>query len=144
MRGRVTVALVVVGLVLSSVAAALAAEQAKVPEIPGVTIQDPKPNGCNDCHRKVSPEKDYTLRTEIANMVKAGTHPKVSERLLQDLPKQCVTCHKPDSKQPFGEVLHKAHLVGGAENHFITAYQGQCMYCHSLDPGTGSMKVKGL
>lgn len=144
MRGRAMVALLIVGLALSSVVAAVAAEQAKVPEIPGITAADPRPNGCTDCHRKVSANQDYSLAAEIARMVQAGTHPKVSERMLQDLPKQCITCHKPDSKQPFGQSMHKAHLVGGAENHFITQYQGQCMYCHTFDPKTGSMGVKGL
>lgn len=144
MRNRTVVALLIAGLMLSSVVAALAAEQGKVPEIPGITAKDTTPNGCSDCHRKVSPDRDYSLAAEIAAMVKAGTHPKVPDRMLQDLPKQCVTCHKPDSKHPFGAVLHKAHLVGGADNHFITHYQGQCTYCHSLDPQTGSIKVKGL
>lgn len=144
MRGRWVIAVLVVGLALSSVVAAVAAEQAAVPAIPGITAEDTRPNGCTDCHRKVSPDRDYSLAAEIAAMVKAGTHPRVSDRLMQDLPKQCTTCHKPDSKVPFGEVMHKAHLVGGAENHFITNYQGQCMNCHKLDPQTGSITVKGL
>ncbi len=129
---------------MASVMAATAADQPKVPEIPGITVADTKPNGCNDCHRKVDETRDYSLATEIKAMIQAGTHPKVSDRMLADLPKQCLSCHKPDGKQPFSEVLHKAHLTGGAENHFITNYQGQCTYCHKLDPETGRMSVKGL
>lgn len=144
MRGRMMVALMVVGLLLFSVAAALAAEQPKVPQIPGVTASDSHPNGCNDCHRKVNEQTDRSLAAGIASMVKAGTHPKVSDRLMKDLPKQCVTCHKPDSKQPMGDVMHKAHLAGGADNHFITAYQGQCTECHAVDLKTGKITVKGL
>ena len=144
MRGRATVLLVIAGMVLGSFVAAMAAEQGKVPAIPGITTKDTTPNGCNDCHRKVSAERDHSLAAEIAAMVKEGRHPRVPDRMLQDLPKQCVTCHKPDSKYPMGAVMHKAHLVGGADNHFITNYQGQCMYCHSLDPKTGKIGVKGL
>ncbi|WP_324715946.1 hypothetical protein U7230_11310 [Carboxydochorda subterranea] len=144
MRSRAVLAVIVIGVLLTSVVAAMAAEQPKVPAIPGITAEDTHPNGCTDCHRKVSPDKDYSLPTEIANMVKAGTHPKVSERMMKDLPKQCLTCHKPDSKHPFAQVMHKAHLTGGAENHFISNYQGQCMNCHQLDPKTGSISVKGL
>lgn len=129
---------------MASVMSATAADQPKVPEIPGITAADTKPNGCNDCHRKVDETRDYSLATTIKAMVEAKRHPRVTERMLADLPKQCVSCHKPDSKQPFSESLHKAHLTGGADNHFITNYQGQCMYCHKLDPGTGRMSVKGL
>lgn len=144
MRTRWMVAMLIVGFALSSVVAAVAAEQATLPAIPGITAEDTHPNGCTDCHRKVSADRDYSLATEIANMVKEGRHPRVSDRMLQDLPKQCITCHKPDSKYPFGEIMHSAHLTGGADNHFITNYQGQCMHCHAMDPQTGSITVKGL
>lgn len=130
--------------VVAAVVAAMAAEAPEVPEIPGITVPDPKPGGCNDCHRKVDETRDYTLAAGLRAMIAAKTHPKVSERLMVELPKQCLTCHQEGGKHPFSEVLHRAHLVGGAKNPFITRYQGQCTYCHSLDPKTGKMTVKGL
>jgi hypothetical protein len=34
-------------------------------------------------------------------------------------------------------MMHVIHLTGGEENHFLTAYQGECTSCHKLNTTTG-------
>lgn len=111
------------------------------PAIPGITVADDHPNGCVDCHKKVSDTKDYSLPAEIKAMAKDGKHPDVASMVKG--PADCLKCHGEKAKLPLGKILHEAHLTGD-DNHFITNYGGQCMYCHSLDKASGKMAVKGL
>lgn len=121
-------------------------EEEKLPEIPGITIEDSKPNGCVDCHRKASQERDYRLTSFVAQLTEKGEHPNVVAT-INTIPTDCMMCHsKPAASnvgtEPFVTLLHKIHLVGGKENHFITHYQGKCTYCHALNKETGEWRIK--
>ncbi|BAS26070.1 hypothetical protein [Limnochorda pilosa] len=107
-------------------------------EIPGITVADDHPNGCVDCHK---PDSKYSLQAEVTNLADAGGHPDVASKMKE--PADCLMCHESDGRLPMGEIMHVAHLTGGAENHFISGYDGECMYCHSLGDD-GSIGVKGL
>lgn len=132
--------------------------------IPGITAPDPFPGGCVDCHVE-RPEEGLDVRIstlmrgwydavepallERAEMSSnagaqalAGRHPSV-ERALGDIPAGCMRCHGAGATKapPFGKLLHNLHLAGGAENHFLTLFQGECTYCHKLDQDTGTWMV---
>jgi hypothetical protein len=97
--------------------------------------QDQAPNGCEDCHRKISEEKDYTLAAE-ANEIEG--HPTVKEdATVQD----CYKCHSKDSDKPFGKILHAGHLVEG--EHYKEKYDSNCINCHKVNDN-GSIIVKDL
>ncbi|NLY55465.1 MAG: hypothetical protein GX058_03025 [Firmicutes bacterium] len=85
--------------------------------------------GCAACHTG-----NYSLAKE-ANAIQG--HPKVADNANYDA---CVRCHGPNSKWPFGPILHKGHLVG-ADNHFITNYGGDCKLCHVLDANKGTFTI---
>ena len=63
-----------------------------------------------------------------------GQHPS-AEQALKDIPNACLQCHGRTSKiaPPFVRLLHGVHLLGGAQNHFLTMFQGECTHCHKLD-----------
>jgi len=112
----------------------------------GQLEKDPKPNGCVDCHRKVSEERDYRLITYIRKLAEEGEHPDVVAA-VNTIPNDCLTCHSESAAkgigtEPFATLLHKIHLVGGKENHFITHYEGKCTYCHALNMETGEWRIK--
>ena len=126
----------------------------KAPQIPGITAKDAFPRACVDCH-VVTPEGDMRLSTMLAAWKQAvdadllakaqaaapagaklrGKHLTATESLAS-IPDGCsVKCHKADSKlaPPMAEMVHVIHLTGGAENLFLTKFQGQCTHCHKLD-----------
>ncbi len=117
-----------------------------MPEIPGITVDDVKADGCVDCHYKESDEKDYRLSTSLKELSEQGKHPDVSA-MMTTVPDDCVMCHSEQmaegmGTEPLGPMMHKIHLVGGADNHFITSYQGQCTHCHGFEEGTGEFSIK--
>jgi hypothetical protein len=162
MRHARTLLALVALLAVALVAAPAATQPApKLPEIPGITAKDAFPRACVDCH-VVLPEGDMRISTLLAAwrqsvdaklMAKAkaaapagatlrGKHPLATES-LSSIPDGCsVKCHKPGSKlaPPMAEMVHTIHLTGGAENHFLTRFQGQCTHCHKLD-AKGDWKV---
>jgi hypothetical protein len=71
-----------------------------------------------------------------------GKHPK-ADASLKDIPKGCLKCHKKgsDKAPPFVGMMHRIHLTGGEENHFLTLFQGECTYCHKLDLATGQWSL---
>jgi len=129
-----------------------------VRQIPGLTAADPFPRGCVDCHVKL-PDQDMDVR--LTTLMRAwqhqvdpvllarvraftpddialeGKHPKV-EVAGETIPKACLECHAATSTTapPLGRLLHGLHLVGGAGNHFLSLFQGECTHCHKLDPAT--------
>lgn len=140
-----------------------AAAQTPAPrQIPGITAKDTFPNGCVDCHVVV---KDGDMRISVlmakwtsaapaplvakakaasadASKIK-GKHPAMSN-VKANTPQTCLAgCHKKGSTiaPPFAQLMHAIHLVGGAQNHFLTAFQGECTHCHKLDQKTGTWKV---
>lgn len=119
------------------------AEEPEVPEIPGITVDDVEVNGCVDCHRKTSPEKDYRLS---ATLKRLENHPDVVAS-TKTIPNDCLTCHnesaaKSMGTEPLASMIHRMHLLGGKENQFITRYQGQCTHCHALNKETGEFSIK--
>lgn len=92
---------------------------------------DPAPNGCGDCHKKVAPDKDYTLAAEAARV---KGHPKVTATTV----KECMVCHA-ERVKPFKQVLHTAHLKGKV---YTQKYDTSCIACHKMRDD-GSIGVKG-
>lgn len=142
----------------SDAAPAPQAEQA-LPDIPGITSEDPKPHSCIDCHKnypgqfdgrlttavkawttKVDPEiLDKAQRTMPPGVKLQGKHPDVLG-FVKIIPTDCLMCHagKSEKVPQFRKLIHLIHLTGGKENHFITHYGGKCTYCHKLDQNTGT------
>ena len=131
-------------------------------QIPGITSKDAYPNGCVDCHVS-SKDGDMRLSTRMSTLTTAvpapllaktraasadaskikGKHPVVPN-VKTNTPQTCLAaCHKTGSTiaPPLGQLMHAIHLVGGAQNKFLTSYQGECTHCHKLDQKTGVWKV---
>jgi len=140
--------------------------QVKLPParaIPGLTEEDKFPLGCVDCHINM-PERNQderigTLMSRWAEKVEPGllekaqavapagitlkgVHPKVT-RSLENIPTACLRCHSKTSKKtpPLAPLLHTIHLSGGAGNHFLTIFQGECTHCHKMDKRTGNWSI---
>jgi hypothetical protein len=131
-------------------------------QIPGITTKDTFPNGCVDCHTSASPMGDTrmsTMLTKWATAVDApllakakasmvdpskvkGKHPTVP-RPGANVPQGCLAaCHKKGSTlaPPFVMLVHAIHLTG-AQNRFLTEFQGECTHCHKLDQKTGAWRI---
>ncbi len=120
--------------------------EAVVPEIAGITIDDVKVNGCVDCHYKVDDENDYRLSTALKELSEEGKHSDVSA-MVNIIPNDCVMCHSEQmavgmGTEALGPMMHKIHLVGGADNYFIAGYEGQCTHCHGFDEAMGEFSIK--
>lgn len=131
--------------------------------IPGITTQDQFPKACVDCHinytemnmdtRFSTLMQLWRVRVDSALLAKAqnaapegmilkGVHPD-APTTFNNIPAECLTCHSKKSNvaPPFARMIHKIHLTGGTENHFLTLFQGECTYCHKLDMKTGSWTI---
>jgi len=131
--------------------------------IPGLTAPDPFPNGCIDCHANMPDQnldtrfstllEAWTKDVEPALLAKAqaaapdgvtlkGKHP-AAKSSLKNIPGGCMKCHGADSKKapPFVRLMHRIHMVGGDENHFMTIFQGECTACHKLNAETGAWTI---
>ena len=131
-------------------------------QIPGITAKDAYPNGCVDCH-VAAKGGDTRLSVLLAKWTTAvpaalvdkaraasadalkikGKHLALAN-VKANLPQTClVACHKKGSTiaPPFAQLMHSIHLVGGAQNRFMTANQGECTHCHKLDQKTGTWKI---
>jgi len=158
-----SIAFLVAGVLAAAVTThTQAASQAgAVRPIPGITAKDAFPNGCVDCHLVVK-DGDMRMSTLMATWTKAvpepllaktraasadaskikGKHPALPN-VKTNIPQTCLGCHKKGSTiaPPFSQLLHTIHLVGGAQNKFVTMFQGECTHCHKLDQKTGAWKV---
>ncbi len=131
--------------------------------IPGITSEDNFPNACVDCHLNYTEMnmdtrfstliKLWNEKVDSALLAKAqasapeglvlkGKHPN-SPKSFNNVPQECLTCHKKDTKiaPPFAGMIHKIHLTGGEQNHFLTIFQGECTYCHKLNSTTGRWTI---
>jgi hypothetical protein len=132
--------------------------------VPGITVEDPYPNGCVDCHIDYT---DMKMDTRFSTMMKQwqegvppkllakaqaaasdgvtlkGEHPAVPKSAFENIPAGCRKCHGEDSEKapPAARMTHLIHLTGGDENHFMTVFQGQCTYCHKLNQATGEWTI---
>lgn len=133
-----------------------------LPAIPGITTEDPFPMACVSCHVVLPDGMDVRLSTLMrewttevgpilleaaqdaspGSLNLAGRHPEV-EASLESIPAACLMCHGRDATlaPPFARLMHRIHLVGGESNHFVTMFQGECTYCHKLDPESGSWSI---
>lgn len=168
MRKKVMRLIVVLSLILAvggMFAVFSQGKEAEVPGIPGITVEDTRPNGCVDCHRK-----DGSERSSLKLLIEEWTK-EVSSELLEKaraaapagaelkgkhadtvamtntVPKDCLICHSKQSAKAmgapeFGRLMHLTHLAGGEKNEFITGYQGQCVHCHALNTETGELTIK--
>ena len=151
-KGRVVLTVLLLGtvvlLLMGGVGLVTFSQEGEVvvPEIPGITVEDVEVSGCVDCHRQVDDERDYRLSTSLKQLAEEGKHPDVSA-MASTIPEDCVICHSEQMAEgmgtdPLGPMMHKIHLVGGADNHFITGYEGQCTHCHALDKEIGGFSIK--
>lgn len=146
--------LVAFAFVLLATAPASTQTGDKPAQIPGITAKDTFPRACVDCHVKTaggdmrlsvllaawrqSVDADLLAKAKAAGPPTAtlrGKHPAAAESLT-NIPDGCsAKCHKADSKlaPPMSQMMHVIHLTGGAENPFLTKFQGQCTHCHKLD-----------
>lgn len=129
-------------------------------KIPGINAEDPFPQGCVGCHinyvdmkmdtRFATLLKKWGEKVEPGLLAKAqgaapegvtltGKHPAATSA-LSNVPEGCLKCHGKTSKKAplFSRLIHRIHLVGGEENHYMTVFQGQCTYCHKFDSATGA------
>ncbi|HEY9841190.1 MAG: hypothetical protein ACAI44_39270 [Candidatus Sericytochromatia bacterium] len=134
---------------------------ATLPNIPGITAPDSKPNACVECHkhypqgdfRLTSILKSWATKTDEHILAKAqstmpagvkleGRHPDVSQ-LVKVVPTDCLMCHRGGSERvpQFRKLIHLIHLTGGKENHFLMHYGGTCTHCHKLDANTGTWSI---
>jgi len=134
-------------------------------QIPGLTTPDQFPRGCVDCHvnrpdlrldvrlstlvGQWQTKVDSALLARVRRFTPAaiplkGKHPKINAATAE-IPKTCLMCHSRTSTvaPPFVRLLHGLHLVGGANNHFLTMFQGECTHCHKLDKTTGVWSLGG-
>jgi hypothetical protein len=95
-----------------------------------VASVDKSPGGCNDCHRKVSDDKDYSLAAEIE---KLESHPETPSESVAD----CASCHAEGTPLALSAIMHTGHLLG--ENY--EKYGNSCINCHDQ---SNKMLVKGL
>lgn len=132
-------------------------------KIPGITTQDPFPGACVDCHinytnmnldtKFSSLMKIWRVKVDSALLQKAqdaapagmilkGKHPAKPDS-FNNIPGECLTCHSKFSKTapPFARLIHKIHLTGGEQNHFLTIFQGECTYCHKLNLTSGNWTI---
>lgn len=143
MKKGLLIALAVALLLGLGAAVVVHTQEEEVPQLPGITVEDPKPQGCVDCH-KPRPDigRDFRLSVELQEI---EGHPDISGMVAtQEIPELCMQCHTEKFK-PLSNIVHKRHYEfeeDPLENHFIASYQGQCLYCHTLDLKTGEMGVK--
>jgi len=134
---RLTLVLLAVAGFTAGALLLTAADNAKPPFLPGITVADDHPNGCVDCHSNQGEGKDYRLNVSLA---KLGKHPKI-DAIVKKVPNDCLMCHKAGANA-LSLVLHKAHYEKGADSAFVKFYQGACLNCHQLDLASGKMTEK--
>lgn len=160
--GRFVRLLVILSLGAPRLAPAQEAQPPALPAIPGITADDHFPAACVSCHVLLPDGMDARLSTLMAQwqvqvdsvllataraaapagLRLEGKHPDAGES-LQSIPLGCLACHGRNATQapPFARLIHRIHLVGGEENHFLTMFGGECTHCHKLDPESGAWSI---
>lgn len=107
----------------------------------------PPNRGCDACHFKVSPQRDFSLFGEAKRAMK--DHPKKDSKgkLMNEKTKveTCMECHKAGRVDDKGEktkltlrdIVHPSHEFSPI---FLEEFQGNCFSCHTLD-NQGNWKV---
>lgn len=100
------------------------------------TQKDPTgAEGCVGCHKKVAPDKDYSIPAELKRI---KGHPELPASAT--VPKACTNCHKAGAAVgSLSKVIHKPHLTGAA---YTKQFDTNCLGCHSVT--NGQPAAKGL
>ena len=106
---RVVTSFVFLGLMGAVFVVSTAADDPKVPFLPGITVADDHPNGCVDCHKNNGPDQDYRLNVSLAG----SGHVDIS-KIVKTIPQDCSMCHKPKTDAgPLSLQTHQAHYQRG-------------------------------
>jgi len=101
--------------------------------LPGVTSDDPNPQGCVSCHKG---------ETSLKAMLAALKHRNIDGK-VEVIPDDCKNCHTEDEGlDSMSMIAHSMHYASLSSSEFVTQHQGSCLHCHSLATGTGEVKVK--
>ena len=120
--------LLVAPLVTGGVAAG-----ADAPYLPGITSNDPNPEGCVSCHKG-----DTSLKNKLAELKHRNVDSKVNV-----IPGDCGSCHTEDEGlDTMSQIAHSMHYAAGSKSEFVTKHQGSCLHCHQLSTGDGAVTVK--
>jgi len=137
-------------------------ERPPMPAIPGTTAEDGFPMACVSCHVVLPDGRDVRISTLMHGWMRevdpilleaardaspgdlklAGKHPEVGAS-LENIPSGCLMCHGRGATlaPPFARLMHRIHLVGGESNQYVMLFQGECTYCHKLDPVSGAWSI---
>lgn len=119
--------------VLACMGVAIAAAEAPVPELPGITGPDPAPEGCVSCHKGA--------RT-LKKMLDALQHRSL-EGKMNVVPDDCKECHgDEDDADSLAQIAHSMHYASGSRSEFVTRHGGSCLACHAMSTGDGVVTVK--
>lgn len=122
------------GLVLAmQVGPAGIAVGADAPYLPGITSNDPNPEGCVSCHKG-----EMSLKNKLAGLQHRSIEGKVTI-----IPDDCKSCHnKDEGLESMAMIAHSMHYASGSSSDFVAKHQGSCLNCHQLATGTGEVTVK--
>ena len=114
------------------------ANEAK-PSLPGLTVADQYPKGCVDCHKAFG-GKDFRLNRGLAAI---EGHDDMGDDVIRNVPQDCMKCHTDGGDaEPLGDSLHRIHFGNPDKNVFVVHQQGNCLYCHHINPESGEMTIK--
>jgi hypothetical protein len=101
--------------------------------LPGITIDDPSPQGCVSCH-----QGEMSLKRQLA----ALKHRNIDGQ-VEVVPDDCKTCHDEDEGlDSMSAIAHSMHYASLSSSEFVTRYQGSCLHCHAMATGSGEVTVK--
>jgi len=123
----------VAGLALALQAGSLGAASAADAYLPGVTSDDPSPQGCVSCH---------TGEKSLKTMLAALKHRNIDGK-VEVIPDDCKDCHSEDEGlESMSKIGHSMHYAALSSSEFVTKHQGSCLHCHALATGSGEVTVK--
>lgn len=134
MNARIICMIGVLGLLLTgSLVGGQVAFGAGEPYLPGITSNDPNPEGCVSCHKG---------ETSLKKMLTALQHRNVDSK-VNIVPDDCKSCHKEDEGlDTIAQIAHSMHYAAGSKSDFVSKHQGSCLNCHQLSTGDGAVTVK--
>jgi hypothetical protein len=121
------------GLALVAQAGLCGATWAADAYLPGLTSEDPNPQGCVSCHKG-----EMSLKTMLAALKHRNIDGKV-----EVVPDDCKSCHTEDQGlDSISMIAHSMHYASLSSSEFVTEHQGSCLHCHALATGSGEVRVK--
>lgn len=103
------------------------------PYLPGITSNDPNPEGCVSCHKG---------EASLKKMLTALQHRNVDSK-ISIVPDDCKSCHKEDEGlDTMAQIAHSMHYAAGSKSDFVVKHKGSCLNCHQLSTGDGAVTVK--